>query len=321
MRRALFLLLVAPVVSVYACTSSDSNGLGSDDDIGPGSDASTTGDGSLVDSVAPSSDGSVMLADGGRDLGTDTTKFFGVSRCATAGVLLCDGFENATLDTATWKVSGDTPVVDNVHAARGNTALHITKHLNGQSYIKETKTFPIANNSYFGRAFVWFEKLPVPEPPSAAMDAGFKYSHWSFVAASGTVVDGEIRLSGQLSNGANHFGVGTDNRTQDAGTGDWTNSDDDPTGHPLAVPTGKWVCVEWQHSGATNETRFYWDGAEHTSLYTSATKHGGIAANPYILPQFTNVWIGWQEYQPTDEDFEMWVDEVAIDTARIGCVL
>ena len=36
-------------------------------------------------------------------------------------------------------------------------------------------------------------------------------------------------MSGQLQNGKNLFGVGTDNRT-DGGTGDWTNSDDDPRG-------------------------------------------------------------------------------------------
>jgi hypothetical protein len=47
--------------------------------------------------------------------------------------------------------------------------------------------------------------------------------------------------------------------------------------------------------------------------------HGGNA-NPFILPQFTNVWVGWQEYQPTTEPFEMWLDEVAIDTSRIGCI-
>ena len=56
------------------------------------------------------------------------------------------------------------------------------------------------------------------------------------------------------------------------------------------------------------------------SLYTSAAVHGGNT-NPYILPQFDAVSIGWQEYQPSSETFEMWIDEVAIDSQRIGCVL
>ncbi len=306
------------MASAYACSADDAAGPayafsdgGTDGSMGPGLDGSVAAE--------AGSDGTTPTTDGGRDLGTDTSKFFGASRCATAGLLLCDDFESGTLDTATWTVNGNAPVIDGMHAARGTKALHITKTANGASYIKETKTFPVANNTYFGRAFVWFAKLPVPEPVPG--DAAFAYSHWSFIAASGTGVHGEIRLSGQLSNGANHFGVGTDNRVDDAGTGDWTNSDKDPGGSPLAVPTGAWLCIEWMHAGQTNETRFYWDAVEHASLYTSATKHGGIQAYPYMLPEFTNVWIGWQEYQPTDEAFEMWVDEIAIDTARIGCVL
>jgi hypothetical protein len=48
--------------------------------------------------------------------------------------------------------------------------------------------------------------------------------------------------------------------------------------------------------------------------------HGGNS-NPYTLPTFTNVWMGWQEDQTSTETFEMWIDEIAIDKERIGCVL
>jgi hypothetical protein len=254
-----------------------------------------------------------LLPDGGRDLGSDTSKFYGASRCATAGLLLCDSFETGTLDTSTWSVTGNAPTIDGVHAARGSKALHITKSANGASYIKETKTFPVDNDTYFGREFIWFSKIPY-------VDGGFTYSHWTFTAASGTGAQGEIRLSSQLQNGKNLFGVGTDTGTEANGSGDWTSSDKDPSGMPAAVPTGKWICIEWMHAGNINETRFYWDGVEHPSLHTTSSMNGGNG-NPYTLPTFTNVWVGWQEYQATNENFEMWIDEVAIDTARIGCVL
>ncbi len=300
MHRAACVLFIA---SAYACGTSTI-----------ATDAGNDVDGATGDSSQPSDAG----GDGGRDLGTDTTKFYGASRCSTANVLLCDGFEAPTLDKTTWTVNGTAPVIDSIHAARGSSALHVMRTGNGPSTIKETKTFPVANNTYFGRAFVWFSELPKTDLDAG--DAGFTYAHWTFVAASGTGVSGEIRLSGQMKNSASLFGVGTDNRIDDAGTGDWTTSDNDPTGNPTAVPTGKWICIEWMHAGATNETRFYWDGVEHPSLYTTSSKHGGNA-NPYILPQFTSVWLGWQEYQATTEPFEMWIDEVAIDTSRIGCVL
>ena len=118
------------------------------------------------------------------------------------------------------------------------------------------------------------------------------------------------------------WGVGTDSTASGAGTGDWTNSDKDPNGKPLAVPTGQWLCIEWLHKGDTNETRFWWDGVEHASLYTKpSTPHGGNAGQPYILPQFQQLWLGWQEYQPSTEKFELWLDEIAIDKDRIGCVI
>ncbi|MEO6418928.1 MAG: hypothetical protein ABIP39_05950, partial [Polyangiaceae bacterium] len=229
MRRVRFVLVFLPILCAYACTADDASSpaapyTGGELDAGAPDAAGSFG------TDAAAADASAPVTDGGRDLGTDTSKFFGASRCATAGLLLCDDFESGTLDATTWTVTGTAPVIDTAHAARGSKALHITKTANGASYIKETKTFPVANNTYFGRAFVWFQKLPVPEP--VPNDAAFAYSHWSFIAASGTGVHGEIRLSGQLSNGANHFGVGTDNRVDDAGTGDWTTSDKDPGGAP-----------------------------------------------------------------------------------------
>ncbi len=248
---------------------------------------------------------------GGRDYSANKAAFFGASRCAGAGLGLCDDFESGTLDKTTWSVVGTAPVIDGLQHARGTKALHITMNGNGASYIKETKTFPAAKNTYWGRVFVWFDALPV---------APMTYSHWTFGAATGTGVQGEIRLSGQLQNGANHFGVGTDSGQSATGTGDWTSSDKDPANAPLAVPTKQWVCIEWLHKGDTNETKFYWDAVEHASLATTTTKHGGNA-NPFILPQFTAMWVGWQEYQPSTEKFEMWLDEVAVDATRIGCIL
>ena len=252
----------------------------------------------------------------GRDFSSDRATFFGATRCAQAKVQLCEDFESGTLDTATWTtIGGPKPVIDGLQKARGNKALHIMMTGNGESAIRESKTFPAPNNTYYGRVFVYFGSLPTT--------ADFTYSHWTMIAATGSQVTGEIRVSGQMgSSGTSLWGVGTDNRVDANGTGDWTNSDKDPNGKPLGVPTGKWLCIEWMHKGDTNETRFWWDGVEHPSLYTKpSTPHGGNPTEPYILPQFKNVWLGWAEYQPTAEPFELWLDEIAIDKDRIGCVL
>ena len=292
---------VSRVVILVALVSSACSGSSSSDSASGGSSGTSGG----LDAGHDGGDGG-----SGRDLTPNKAAFFGASRCAAAGVKLCEDFESGTLDTTTWKVTGTAPVIDGVQHARGAKALHITVNGNGPSYIRETKTFPLTPNAYWGRMFVWFDSLPV---------APMTYAHWTFAAATGTVDKSEIRLSGQLQNGKNLFGVGTDNQTP-TGTGDWTNSDNDPKNAPVAVPTKQWLCIEWLHSGATNETRFFWDAVEHASLYTSSTKHGGNT-NAFVLPAFTSLWVGWQEYQTSTEKFEMWVDEIAIDTQRIGCVL
>jgi hypothetical protein len=287
-------VLASPETSVPMDGSSSTS---TDGPVGAGGDASAD---------APASD-----ASGGRDFSTNRGLFLGASRCAQAGVQLCEDFESGAINKSVWSVSGTAPVVDGIQHARGTKALHITQKGNGLSYIKETMTFPEANDTYFGRAFFYFNSLPGPP---------MTYAHWTIIAASGTGVSGEIRVSGQFQNGKNLFGVGTDNSVDPMGTGDWTNSDNDPKGMPSAVPMQQWVCIEWMHKGDTNETRFWWDATEHPSLYTSSSMHGGNPT-PYLLPQFTNVWIGWQEYQTSTETFELWVDEIAIDKARIGCVL
>lgn len=90
---------------------------------------------------------------------TDRTAFFGASRCAAANVQLCEDFEAGTLDDSLWQVTGAVPLIDDVHAARGSRALHVTVSGKGSSYIKETRTFPAPNDTYFGRAFFYFQSL------------------------------------------------------------------------------------------------------------------------------------------------------------------
>jgi hypothetical protein len=293
-----------------------SGGAGGGGGVAGGGSGGTAG-GAISGAGGSSTDaGSDAGPGGGRDFSTDRAAFFGASRCAQANVQLCEDFESGTLDTATWTtIGGPKPVIDGVQKARGNKALHLTIMGSGQSAIRESKTFPAPNNTYYGRAFVYFASLPTPM-------TGFTYSHWTMIAATGSQVSGEVRVSGQMQNGMSYWGVGTDNRVDPNGTGDWTNSDNDPSGKPAPVPVGQWLCIEWMHKGDTNETRFWWDGVEHPSLHTTpTTPHGGNPTEPFILPQFKNVWLGWAEYQPTMEPFELWLDEIAIDKDRIGCVL
>jgi hypothetical protein len=238
--------------------------------------------------------------------------FFGASRC-TAALLLCDGFEAAAIDKSVWQTKFTAPTLDSTRAARGSQSLHFSTSATGSSGIETSKIFPTAKNAYYGRMFVYFDALPTSP----------QWAHWTIAGAKGTSVAGEIRVGGQFDGKTNRFGVGSDGGP----TGDWTNLDADPqSAGSTQVPEDRWLCVEWLHDGAADESRFFLDGVEHPSLHTNRdVKHGGNASAKYDLPDMTAVWVGFWNYDQgktvVPNHFDVWIDEVAFDDERIGCSL
>jgi hypothetical protein len=240
------------------------------------------------------------------------TEFFGASRCANAGLLLCDGFESGTLDSSLWKTKFTAPTFDAQRAARGNKSLHFSTSATGASGIETSAIFPAAKDTYYGRIFIYFDALP----------SSPQWAHWTVVGANPTqasTLKGEIRVGGQFDGKLERFGVGTDG----GATGDWTTLDDDPAGKPGPVPEKRWTCLEWMHDALHDETRLYIDGVEHPSLHTTADMHGGSASAQYALPDFGSVWVGFWNYDQgktvVPSKFDVWIDEVALDDTRIGC--
>ena len=300
-------LVVVALFALGGCGGSSKNNAtdaASSDDLGVGD-----GSGADLADSSPSDMGSGGAADMMRAYSTDPGTFFGSSRCASLHAQLCEDFESGNpgdKPSATlWTTSGDA-TLDTSQFARGKQALHL--HLVNQAWatIMETKTFPEANNHFFGRLFFRASAIPTTNPSAA---------HWTLVAGAGNNTP-EIREGGI----SGKWGTGTDNRV-DGGTGDWTNADNDPAGKAAPVPSNAWACIEWEYDGSKNETRFWWDGVEHPSMHTTATMHGGDQTVPYLLPQFTKVTIGWMLYQApvSPTTFDVWIDEIAVDAERIGC--
>src|SRR4051812_8355827 len=121
--RAFFCGL-ASVLLLVSCTGQvgGASGLGTEGIPSPSSpDGGTPGSGLPGGTVTPSggtdagthnggqSDGGSSdagtLPPGTRSFSTDRTQFFGSSRCAQSGLLLCDDFESGTLDRNTWQVN------------------------------------------------------------------------------------------------------------------------------------------------------------------------------------------------------------------------
>jgi hypothetical protein len=80
---------------------------------------------------------------------------------------------------------------------------------------------------------------------------------------------------------------------------------------------GAWHCAEWHIDSATQSYHFYFDGNEVTqiAIANGAGNYGGSD----IPPVFSQVHVGWNNYQSAPPGFVAWIDDIAMDTNRIGC--
>jgi len=71
-----------------------------------------------------------------------------------------------------------------------------------------------------------------------------------------------------------------------------------------------WECWEW-HLSANNTLEFYIDGKAIPQLAVTA-------ADKWVFPTFNKLYLGWLDFSagPTGN---MWIDEVAVGDAQIGC--
>ncbi len=83
-----------------------------------------------------------------------------------------------------------------------------------------------------------------------------------------------------------------------------------------AVPVDRWFCLEWQFDTAANEMRLWLDGAERRALWRLRDAAAGWPA-----PRVERIELGFQIFgsDAGAADFSLWLDEVAIDTRRVGC--
>ena len=221
------------------------------------------------------------------------------------GALFCETFESLTDGTAqrtsTWEpiTNNGTLTLDAMHA-RGARALHVRTMGNGRAYI-QTLSFAPPGNSFWGRMYLWVDAFPTAP----------NYAHYTLVEAAGTGA-GLIRfIGGQYVSPNALWGVGSDGGP----TGDWTNW---KTSAPAEAD--KWLCMEWEVVSADNTVRVWVDGVAKPDLTVSTTNHGGTQVD-FVFPTFNRIWFGWWLYQagPTPNQFDLWMDDLALATTRIGC--
>lgn len=283
--RGLLPLALPALLALSAC-----GGAGAAEDLVP-----TTTDAGGDDALSPPSGG----PDGDAAIDPPPSSEAGAtdagSGCSLPGALLCDDLESGGVDPTRWTVESKnaTLTVDKVHASNGASALHA--HVQGLdnsvAYLHPVGMFPVAGNHLFGRAMIYVaDALPVHD--------------YVVFEAAGALADGtEARYGVGGINGANGqvFRLAYH-------PGDLRELS---TSHP---PIGHWACWEWEMDGANDVMRVWLNGGatpEAVAMHETP---------PWNAPTFRKLSVGYSvPHADPRPAFDMWLDQVVIGTARIGC--
>jgi hypothetical protein len=235
----------------------------------------------------------------------------GSSTCVTSGSELCEDFEAGALDLKKWSITKPTAsadvAVDTTRPHRGTHSLHI-KVVPGSSstaQIADALTFPAESNTFYTRAFFYFS----PDLP-ADNNGGF---HMAYLLATGNndlgFVEAGLGSAGnkQYLGYSEYYGAGPGKHEHGP-----TFTEFGPRSNLQVVPM-QWLCLELMQGGdATTTTRRVWvDGSELTEQKSNYSER-----KP---PTFELVSIGVLQYHPTPLLSDVWVDDIRVSKAPIGC--
>jgi hypothetical protein len=233
--------------------------------------------------------------------------------CRDASLVFCEDFDRLPRGGASslrWGLDTRNATVSVAWAGRGGSArkrasqgLRIHTVDNGRAFLT-VNDLALQGKPLYGRM-----RLKVQAFPTAP-----DWAHFTLVEATGSGSSEIIRpVGGQYAptNGKTMWGIGADGGP----TGDWTNWRES-----ASTVAGTWQCVEWKLDPQGNQVQTWFDGVDNPDLTAGTNKHGGKDV-PFALPAVNTVKIGWQLYQSgtTPKGFDLWLDDVALATTRIGC--
>ncbi len=201
----------------------------------------------------------------------------------------CESFESGSLNPAVWSATGGNSVGSAVPYS-GTKALHVSPFSGPGSHNSETKAFPAAlARKQYGRLFLWIEKAPSPPV------GGVGTHHWSMVSPGIMLLGGVMLTKGETRTYLNSYPYGIEK--EDRGTID-------------SFTPHKWNCIEWFFDADQGNVQLWLNSAELTKMAVTGDKRLGNLS-PWRF--------GWTEFHGNATPWEVWIDDIAVDGARVGC--
>lgn len=247
--------------------------------------------------------------------------------CAPA--LFCDDFEDDAVGRAPglpWRdetgASGATVRVDSEHAHSGKNAVHVSApggaaYRRGYFAIHRAPVFPAAAAEMYGRAMVWLDQAPITPPGEPPV-------HWTLFQGEGRSGDDRFHSIYRFGGGQPQHGLGLMASFE---TTPPVRSD--CRQHSASrLPVAEWACVEWHFVVARNEMELWLDGSELTDLHVAerATGPGASCLSTQDLggrwlapPAFQSLYFGWERYASSENDQNVWFDDIVVSPTRVGC--
>lgn len=226
------------------------------------------------------------------------------SVCKADGLVLCDDFEDASVggapNPATWSVQlfqqQGRISIDGAQAHSGTKSVYVSGTGQGsyRSVLFSTAyPFPAPHNSFYARVFLRSRN-------------GMGQGHSTYFGAGSGDNQRMLRIGfHQYVLEANLIHPGTEYEVL---SGPW--------GQPaqgVQLQAEKWHCVEAFFNGAQHELRAWLDGNEVGGLHTTNWNANLTSWSP----RYARAWFGFETYH--GEQDELWYDDIAIGTQRIGC--
>jgi hypothetical protein len=80
-----------------------------------------------------------------------------------------------------------------------------------------------------------------------------------------------------------------------------------------------WTCAEWHVDNTAKDYTLYIDEMDVTGVKVVADKAVNGGDDAELPASFTQLNLGWYNYQAGDGGFTVWIDDVAMNATRVGC--